>query len=281
MAEAAFHTWRAGPFDLALGRPLVMGILNVTPDSFSDGGAHDRIDLAIEHARRMLDEGADIIDVGGESTRPGAAEVSLEQEIERVLPVLSQLTTMGVPVSVDTRHVEVAEACVEAGACIINDVSGFRDEAMVKLAARHDVGVVIMHMLGEPGTMQADPVYTDVVAEVGEFLDSSVMSLTAAGVSRQRICIDPGIGFGKTLEHNLQLLRGIDEFATRGFPVLIGASRKRMIGEALGIDDPGDRLEGSLAVAAWSVTHGARIIRAHDVRETVRVVRMTARIASN
>lgn len=279
MVEAAERTWHAGLFEFSLERPLVMGILNVTPDSFSDGGEHDQFDLAIEHAHRMLDQGADIVDVGGESTRPGADEVSIEQELARVLPIVSALVADGAAISIDTRHAPVARACVEAGACIINDISGFRDDAMVRLAATHDVGVVVMHMLGEPGTMQHDPQYGDVVFEVTHYLMNQVEVLTSAGVARDRICIDPGIGFGKTLQHNLQLLRKIEMLCATGLPVLIGASRKRMIGEVLGIEDPTDRLEGGLAVAAWATARGVNVIRTHDVRETVRVVRMTARLA--
>nr|MDA3935483.1 dihydropteroate synthase [Actinomycetota bacterium] len=182
MADSAPDMWRAGAFEFNLERPLVMGVLNATPDSFSDGGSYDRLEPALGHARRMLDEGADIIDVGGESTRPGAAEVSIAQETMRVLPVVTELTANGVAVSIDTRHAQVAQACVDAGACIINDVSGFADQAMVRVAAACDVGVVVMHMLGEPGTMQHDPHYDDVVTEVVEYLEARVATLVAAGV---------------------------------------------------------------------------------------------------
>ncbi|MBN2821965.1 MAG: dihydropteroate synthase [Coriobacteriia bacterium] len=272
--------WRCGGFTFALERPLVMGILNVTPDSFSDGGKYEDPLVAIARGRQIVVQGASIIDVGGESTRPGADEVSIAEEIARARPVVGGLAReLGVPVSIDTRHSQVAEACLGVGAAIINDVSGFRDPKMVEVAAGSDAGVVVMHMLGEPRTMQVAPHYDDVVAEVVAYLAGQAEMLERAGMERERIAIDPGIGFGKTLEQNVELLRRLDEIAALGYPVLVGGSRKSMIGMILGETDPGQRLEGSLAVAAWAVTHGADIVRVHDVIETARLLRVTSLLA--
>jgi len=268
------HVWRCGRFALDVSGTLVMGVLNVTPDSFSDGGAFDDPLSALERGRQMVAEGAAIIDVGGESTRPGSDEVPPAEEVTRVRPVVTALARdYGVPVSVDTRHASVARAAVEAGASIVNDVSGFRDPEMMRLAAETDAGLVIMHMLGEPKTMQAEPRYTDVVGEVGEYLLGRARELEALGVARERICIDPGIGFGKTLEHNLELLRRLPELADLGYPLLVGASRKSLIGIVLAEPDPKRRLEGSLAIAMWAAAHAAAVVRVHDVYETVRVLR--------
>jgi len=269
------RVWRCGRFELSLDVTLVMGVLNATPDSFSDGGEFDDPILAVEHGRQMVADGAAIIDVGGESTRPGADEVSPAEEISRVRPVVSTLARdFGVPVSVDTRHASVARAAVQAGASIVNDVSGFRDPEMLDVALGCDAGLVIMHMLGEPKTMQAEPHYGDVADEVGRYLLGRARTLEELGVARERICIDPGIGFGKTLEQNLELLRRLPELAAYGYPVLVGSSRKSLIGMVLDEPDPKQRLEGSLAIAAWSAAHGADIVRVHDVNETVRVLRM-------
>ena len=270
--------WRCGSLELSLDRPLVMGILNVTPDSFSDGGAHFAPDSAVEYGAAMLAEGADIIDVGGESTRPGAEEVSLEEELSRVLGPVRAFGAQGVPVSIDTRHAHVAAACVEAGACIINDVSGFRDPAMVAVAASGGAGVIVMHMQGEPRTMQEAPRYDDVAAEVADYLASQVGVLEAAGVARERIAIDPGIGFGKTTEHNLELLRRLPELAALGYPVVVGASRKRFIGELTGVGEPRERVAGSVAAAIRAVECGASVVRVHDVAETVQALRVAGAI---
>lgn len=252
-----------------------MGVLNVTPDSFSDGGAYADPIAAVEHGRQMVTEGAHIIDVGGESTRPGADDVSPSREIMRVRPIIKALARdYGVPVSVDTRHAGVARAAVEAGASIINDVSGFRDADMVEVARSCDAGLVIMHMLGEPKTMQAEPKYGDVVDEVASYLLGRARTLEEYGIARERICLDPGIGFGKNLDHNLELLRRLHEIAALGYPVLVGASRKSLIGAVLGEQDPERRLEGSLAIAAWSAAHGADVVRVHDVESTVRTLKM-------
>ena len=264
--------WRCGAHALPLTPALVMGIVNVTPDSFSDGGVNFDPRAAFVSAWAMSAAGADLIDVGGESTRPGSAEVSLAEELDRVLPVVRDLAARGAVVSVDTRHASVAAACVRAGASVINDISGFSDPAMVALAASCDAGLVVMHMQGDPGTMQDEPHYRDVVAEVAAYLLGQAASLEAAGVARERIVLDPGIGFGKTTAHNLELLRRLDEIVALGYPVLVGASRKRFIGEITGETQPRDRLAGSIAAALVAVEHGAAIVRVHDVAETVQVL---------
>ena len=272
--------WRCGRFELPLGRPLVMGILNATPDSFSDGGMHDDPTSAVTWGDRLISEGAAILDVGGESTRPGSAQVAAAEELARVRPVVMRFgASETVPVSIDTRHAEVARACVQAGASIINDVSGFRDPAMVEVAVECDAGVVIMHMLGEPGAMQDHPRYDDVVLEVGGYLVAQAAVLEAAGVARERIAIDPGIGFGKTVAHNLALLRALPELAALGYPVLIGASRKRFIGDLTGVDVPDERLAGSLSVACWAAEHGAAILRVHDVAPTIAALAITSALS--
>ncbi|HEY5540017.1 MAG TPA: dihydropteroate synthase [Coriobacteriia bacterium] len=266
------RVWRCGRFELALDHPLVMGILNVTPDSFSDGGRFDDPAAAVAHAERLIAEGAAILDVGGESTRPGAEPVPAAAEIARVRPVVRRFAREGVPVSVDTRHAEVAAACVEAGASILNDVSGFRDRAMIQVAAGCDAGVIVMHMLGDPQTMQEEPHYDDVVVEVGGYLMAQATTLQAAGVARERIAIDPGIGFGKTLAHNLELLQRLPELAALGFPLVLGVSRKRFIGAITGAEEPLDRLGGSVAAALFSASHGADVLRVHDVAITVQAL---------
>ena len=273
--------WRCGRYRLSLDRPLVMGILNVTPDSFSDGGRFADTDIAVEHGLAMLAEGADMVDVGGESTRPGAAEVSVDEEMDRVLPVVTRLAAeAAAPISIDTRHAEVASACLAAGAAIVNDVSGFRDETMVELVAGSDCGCVAMHMLGEPRTMQEEPAYEDVVAEVGGYLLERAAVLEAAGVARERIAVDPGIGFGKTAEHNLELLRRLPELVEMGYPVVVGASRKSFVGALLDVDEPAERVAGSLGVAVRAAMSGAAVLRVHDVRETADALRMSAAIDS-
>ncbi len=264
--------WNCGSFVLALDRPLVMGIVNVTPDSFSDGGAHADADSAIAWGRALAEQGAAILDVGGESTRPGSAPVDVAEELERVIPVISALATLPVPVSIDTRRAPVARAAIETGATIVNDVSGFRDPEMVAVVAESNAGVVVMHMLGEPGTMQDDPRYEDVVSEVVDYLAGQAASLVDAGVAPERIAVDPGIGFGKTLEHNLELLARVDEISELGYPVVVGVSRKRFIGALTGIETPADRLAGSLAAGIAALQAGAHVLRVHDVAETVEAV---------
>lgn len=270
--------WRCGPFDFALDRPLVMGIVNTTPDSFSDGGACFDPRTAVATALEMACDGADIIDVGGESTRPGAAAVDLREELERVLSVVDEIASHGICVSVDTRHAAVARACLDAGAAIINDVTGFRDPAMTALAASCDAGLVAMHMRGEPDTMASLASYDDVVAEVRAELASIADRLVAAGIDAARICLDPGIGFAKDTAHNLEILARLGEFARLGRPLLVGASRKRFIGEVTGETTPRLRLGGSIAVAVESVARGAAVVRVHDVRETVQALAVTAAI---
>lgn len=274
--------WQCGSFTFPVrgvdARPLVMGILNVTPDSFSDGGTHNAPEDALAFAELMLEQGADIIDVGGESTRPGSDEVSPEEETRRVLPVVRELARRGVCVSVDTRHAQVAQVCVEAGAAIINDVSGFRDPAMVEVAAGCDAGLVVMHMLGEPKTMQAEPHYDDVVAEVSAYLVRQAHMLEEAGVTHNRICIDPGVGFGKTTDHNVKLLHATDRLAGLGYPLMVAVSRKRFIGELTGVDDAALRVAGSVAAAQYAVERGALVARVHDVAQTVQAFRMLTAI---
>ncbi len=273
--------WRCGRFTLPLCRPFVMGILNVTPDSFSDGGLHDDPASAVAWGERLVAEGASIIDVGGESTRPGSLPLPEAEEIARVRPVVRRFATEELPVSIDTRHAAVARAAVDAGASIINDVSGFRDRGMVEVAASCDAGLIVMHMLGEPGTMQNDPRYTDVVREVGGYLVAQATMLEAAGVARERIAIDPGIGFGKTAEHNLELLRRLPELAELGYPLVVGASRKRFIGAVTGIEEPSERVSGSVAAAIWAVGHGAHVVRVHDVAATVQALEVTRAISGS
>ena len=264
--------WKCGSFEFDTRRPVVMGILNVTPDSFSDGGTHNTPEAAIAWARKLIDDGAHMIDVGGESTRPGSAEVTVEEETARVLPVVRALADQGVCVSVDTRHAEVARACVDAGAAVINDVSGFRDPAMVQVAASSDCGVVVMHMQGEPGTMQDDPHYADVVAEVRDYLREQAAMLEDAGVARERICVDPGPGFGKTAQQTLELVRNFHEFCRLGFPVMVAVSRKSYLGFAYGIDDPVERDHVSATEALAACELGASVVRAHNVAETVKAL---------
>ena len=273
--------WRCRDLSLPAGeRTLVMGILNVTPDSFSDGGRFLDRAAAVAHARAMLQEGADIIDVGGESTRPGAEPVAEDEEIRRVVPIVEALAAdlPDAALSVDTMKAPVARAAIAAGAHIVNDVSALRaDPAMTGVIAASGAGVVLMHMLGEPRTMQKDPRYDDVVAEVASALGGWAAGAQAGGIARDRIVVDPGIGFGKTLQHNLGLLRGITDLRALGYPVLIGASRKSFIATALGLP-VGERLEATAAAVAWSVAQGAAVVRVHDVKEMVRVVRMTEAI---
>ncbi|MCL2883722.1 MAG: dihydropteroate synthase [Coriobacteriia bacterium] len=266
--------WQVTGLTLSLQRPLVMGILNVTPDSFYDGGIHTNAASALEHAYQMVAEGADIIDVGGESTRPGAGEITEEEELERILPVISTLANDGVVVSVDTRHASVAAACLDGGAVIVNDVSGFRDAAMIKTVAASEAGCIIMHMQGEPRNMQKNPKYDDVVAEVSAYLLAQAARLEAAGVEPARICIDPGPGFGKAYEHNLALLQATEHLATLGYPLSAAFSRKSFLGRLADAELAADRLTASVFVSIWAAAHGARILRVHDVAETVEVLRL-------
>lgn len=267
------RTWHCGPFDFDLSTPVVMGICNVTPDSFSDGGMHATAPEAFEHARGLFAAGADIIDVGGESTRPGAKEVPPDVELERVLPVVRELAAQGVAVSVDTRHASVAAACIDAGACIINDVSGFRSLEMRELAARSDVGLVVMHMRGTPKTMQEAPVYDDVVLDVEQELSRMAARLSAEGVAPERICLDFGIGFGKNIAHNLALVQATAHFADLGYPLMAAVSRKSFIGAMSAESAPAMRDRASALCAAFMAGQGARILRVHNVAATREMLR--------
>lgn len=259
--------------------PLVMGIVNVTPDSFSDGGRYPGLDAALGHARRLIAEGADILDIGGESTRPGAAPVSEAEELDRVIPLITAIRAeSAMPISIDTLKPAVARAAVAAGATIWNDVSALRGPAAPAVAADLGCTVVLMHMLGEPGTMQDDPRYDDVVAEVEAFLLARVEVALAAGVAREKLWLDPGIGFGKTLAHNLALLRALPRFVALGFPVLLGASRKRFIAAIDRTADADHRLGGSLAAALAGADAGVAAVRVHDVRETAQALAVNAAI---
>ncbi len=263
-------------FELPADRPAIMGILNVTPDSFSDGGLYQSRQAAIAHALSMRDQGADVIDIGGESTRPGAAPVEAEVEIARTIPVVTELANRGIPVSIDTSKAAVAKAALEAGAHIVNDVTALSDPAMAELCNLSGCTVCLMHMQGTPRTMQLAPAYQDVVAEVLTFLLQRARRLA---LPKEQIWIDPGIGFGKTTEQNLALIRATDVFVASGYPVLVGISRKSFLGRILGTEtEPApleERLEGSLVLAAQAQLAGARILRVHDVAATRRAVRVT------
>ncbi len=271
--------WRVGDRTLDCGeRTLVMGVLNVTPDSFSDGGLFFDPEAAVARGVQMASDGADVIDVGGESTRPGAEMVSVEEELRRVLPVVKRLVAeLDVPISVDTRKAEVAEAAAEAGATIVNDISGARDPRMFDVAREANAGLVLMHMRGEPVTMQQFTDYLDVMAEVKDQLQARLDAAAAAGVERDRLVTDPGIGFAKTPDQNLVLLRDIRTFFDLGRPVLVGPSRKSFIGQVLDVDVD-ERLEGTAGAVAWLVAQGVNIVRVHDVEEMVRVVRVVEAI---
>ncbi|MBG6600053.1 dihydropteroate synthase [Pseudomonas aeruginosa] len=263
---------------LDLARPHVMGILNVTPDSFSDGGRYDRLDDALRHAERMVREGATLIDVGGESTRPGARSVSPTEELERVAPVVERIAReLDVVISVDTSTPAVMRETARLGAGRINDVRSLQRDGALDAAVDSGLAVCLMHMRGEPQTMQDAPAYQDVVAEVGAFLQERVNACVAAGIDRERLLLDPGFGFAKTLEHNLVLFRHLQALHGLGLPLLVGVSRKSMIGKVLG-REVDERLYGSLALAALALAKGARIIRVHDVAATVDVMRMISAV---
>jgi dihydropteroate synthase len=297
MTAADFRRWLATPAVAIAGpagprapasslnrrRTLLMGVLNVTPDSFSDGGRFATAERAIEHAREMALAGADLIDVGGESTRPGSQPVPSEEQIRRVVPVISELTGQGgqgqfeAVISIDTTRAAVAEAALDAGAHVVNDISGGRDDpGMLPLVARRRVPVVLMHMRGTPATMQVDPRYDDVVGEVARFLRERLDAAVAAGVAEADVLLDPGIGFGKTAAHNFELLRRLPEIAAAaaGRPLVLGVSRKGFIGRISGEPDPANRLFGTAAAVAWSVAHGASVVRVHDVAAMAQVVRV-------
>ena len=264
---------------LLLQRPLVMGVLNVTPDSFSDGGLYTDPDKALRRAENMVAEGAAIIDIGGESTRPGTRPVSVQEELERVIPLVERLVReLPVPLSVDTSKPEVMREALRAGAGMINDVHALQTPAALAVVAGSQVPVCLMHMQGTPATMQANPHYADVVTEVKAFLARRIQVCEAAGIGRDRLLIDPGFGFGKTLAHNLLLLKHLNEFRTLGVPLLVGLSRKSMIGRLLDHAPVGERLYGSLAAAVIAAWQGAHIIRVHDVKATVQALQVCAAV---
>lgn len=258
---------RCGKFKLSLDRPLIMGIVNVTPDSFSDGGLFAAAKSAIAHAQHLIEEGVDIIDIGGESTRPGSSGVSFEEERRRVLPVLERLSDCPVPVSVDTSKPELMREAIRSGAAMINDINALGASGALHAVAESNAAVCLMHMQGTPQTMQIDPRYDDVVNEVKSFLTARVEAAQAAGIPRERIVVDPGFGFGKTKEHNLELFRKLDNFAELGVPVLVGLSRKSVLGKLTG-RETADRVHASIASALLAVSKGAVIVRVHDVAAT-------------
>ena len=266
---------------LKLDVPRVMGIVNVTPDSFSDGGAHFDADAAIAHGLKLAEEGADLLDIGGESTRPGAQEISVEEELRRVIPVIERLARdTALPISIDTAKPEVMRAAVEAGAGMINDVYALRREGALDAAAQLRVPVVLMHMQGEPRTMQVQPEYDDVVGEVHRFLAERIFAAEMAGVARRNIVVDPGFGFGKTTAHNLQLLAQLRRFTELGVPVLAGMSRKKSIGELTGHEDPRERVFGSVAAHLIAAQNGAMLLRVHDVAATVDALKVWNAVAA-
>lgn len=263
---------------LDLSTPKVMGILNVTPDSFSDGGTHNRYHDALEHAAKMVNEGASIIDIGGESTRPGAAEVSVNEELDRVIPIVEAIAQrFDVWISVDTSKAEVMSEAAKAGMHLINDIRSLHEPGAIEVAAQSGLPVCIMHMQGQPRTMQDAPNYENVVADIKAYFDAEIARCVAAGIDKQQIILDPGFGFGKNLSHNYQLLANLDQFHDFGLPLLAGMSRKSMIGNLLNVP-PQERLVGSIACATIAAMQGAQIIRVHDVKETVQamqIVQMT------
>ncbi|MDQ3441465.1 MAG: dihydropteroate synthase [Planctomycetota bacterium] len=279
MCPESFEQWLRSP-----NRPaLVMGVLNVTPDSFSDGGRFAARDAAVAHAIEMVEAGAAMIDVGGESTRPGSQPVPENEQIRRVVPVIEEITRRGVDVtvSIDTTRAAVARAALDAGACLVNDISAGRDDAgMFPLVAARGTPIVLMHMRGTPATMQDNPTYDDVTRETIEFLRERIAVAEQAGVAPHRVLVDPGIGFGKTMDHNLELLRRQSELGALGRPVVIGASRKGFIGRITNEPEPSRRLFGTAACVAWSVANGAAIVRVHDVGAMNQAVRMTEAIRS-
>lgn len=260
------------------GRTLVMGILNLTPDSFSDGGRFIKVGAAVSHAKKMIKEGADIIDIGGESTRPGSQPVSVEEELKRVIPIIEELSKSDTLISIDTYKPEVAVKAVESGASMINDVNGLRTEGMAEVASTHSIPVVVMHMQGTPKNMQEKSHYKNVVDDINSFFEERISYALEKGIKKENIILDPGIGFGKTLEHNLEIIRNLKEFKRHNLPLLVGPSRKSFIGQIL--DLPADeRLEGTLASVVACVLNGADMVRVHDVMETVRAVKIVDAIS--
>lgn len=268
-----------GQFKLDLSRPNVMGIVNVTPDSFSDGGDFSNTHKAVQHALKLVDEGADILDIGGESTRPNATPVLLQEELNRVIPVIEKLVASGlsVPISIDTYKPQVMQAAIIAGASIVNDVRALQEDGALNIVANHEIGVCLMHMQGMPQTMQVNPTYTDVVKEVANFLAGRAASCIQAGIQRDRIMLDPGFGFGKTREHNITLVKQLQQLTTLGYPLLVGLSRKSVLGQVTG-NDVDARLFASIAAAVISAMKGAKIVRVHDVKATVEALKVVTAI---
>jgi dihydropteroate synthase len=265
-------------YTLRFEKTLIMGILNVTPDSFSDGGLFDKVETAVAHGKKMVSDGADLIDIGGESTRPGAAPLSEKEELGRILPVLTQLLhEVSAPISIDSYKPHVADTCLKAGAHLINDVTGMTNPDMRKIVAKHQAPVVLMHMKGTPKTMQQNPTYQDLFGEITAFFREQIIKIRKEGI--QQIIIDPGIGFGKALKHNLQVLKHLDIFKTLGCPICVGPSRKSFIGTITGLS-ANERLEGTLAAATIAILNGANIVRVHDVKECKRAVQVIDAIRS-
>ncbi|WP_432721649.1 dihydropteroate synthase [Jeongeupia wiesaeckerbachi] len=264
-----------GRFRLSLARPLVMGIVNVTPDSFSDGGRYDSVAKAVVQAERLVNDGADILDIGGESTRPGAARIPDDEEIHRVVPVLQALQSLNVPLSIDTCKTAVMRAALDAGVDLVNDIAALEDEGALGIVARSQAAVCLMHKQGEPQGMQAAPHYNDVVAEVEAYLIERRDAALAAGIDRHRLLLDPGFGFGKAFEHNVALFKALNGQAERvGAPLLVGVSRKTMLGTITNRGVPAERVSASVAAALLAVQAGAAVIRVHDVRETVDAIKV-------
>jgi dihydropteroate synthase len=270
--------FNCGKFQLDLSAPRVMGIVNITPDSFSDGGKFSASHLAIAHALKLVQEGADVLDIGGESTRPNATPVSLQQELDRVMPVIEVLVKqINIPISIDTYKPQVMQAAIDVGASIINDVRALQENSALEIVAKSNVGVCLMHMQGMPQTMQIDPQYGDVVSEVKTFLQTRLQASIHAGVPASRILLDPGFGFGKTREHNIKLLQNLESFATLGQPLLVGLSRKSVLGQVTG-NDVDARLYASIAASVIAAQKGAKILRVHDVKATVEALKVVAAI---
>lgn len=268
-----------GQFKLDLSRPNVMGIVNVTPDSFSDGGDFSNTDKAVQHALKLVEEGADVLDIGGESTRPNAVPVALQEELDRVIPVIEKLVAsgIGIPVSIDTYKTQVMQAALRAGASIVNDVRALQEDGALTVVANNNAGVCLMHMQGMPQTMQVNPTYTDVVAEVIDFLVSRANASINAGIQKDRIMLDPGFGFGKTREHNITLVKQLEQLTMLGYPLLVGLSRKSVLGQVTG-NDVDARLYASIAAAVVSSMRGAKIVRVHDVKATVEAMKVVTAI---
>lgn len=270
--------FNCGKFQLNLNRPHVMGIVNVTPDSFSDGGRFAQTNLAVEHALKLVEEGADILDIGGESTRPNAVPVSLQEELDRVIPVIEALVKqINIPLSIDTYKPQVMQAAIAAGASIVNDIRALQENGALNIVAASDVGVCLMHMQGTPQTMQLNPQYNDVVSEVKEFLQQRLQVCEVAGIARDRILLDPGFGFGKTRAHNIALIQHLASFSALGQPLLVGLSRKSVLGQVTG-HDVDARLYASVAASVISAMVGAKILRVHDVKATVEALKVVVAI---